>query len=328
MAFLDNSGDIILDAVLTDTGRYRLAKGDGSFKIVKFALGDDEINYGSYNKNNSSGSAYYDLEILQTPILEAFTNNTSTMKSRLISIARTNLLYLPVLKLGGGDLSRTSGGAFTGSFWCAVDQNTAGQENIITGLIEKDNGTVTEDIKGRLDGYDPFGATAGDSNFIRVDQGLDTTEISSDYTIDADLTETQYIIEIDNRFGTIVSGPNFVQGNTGVAANISFIDDDNIASYYLSINTDTNFIANLPNNASSTTIQGPRGTYLEFRIQASTDLQTSTYLFTQLGSTLQQQDLGGGSANTYYYIDTIIKVTGATTGYRLDIPVRFLKKQV
>jgi len=71
MAFLDNSGDIILDAVLTDTGRFRLAKGDGSFKIVKFALGDEEINYGSYNKNHPSGSAYYDLEVLQTPILEA-----------------------------------------------------------------------------------------------------------------------------------------------------------------------------------------------------------------------------------------------------------------
>ena len=327
MAFLDNSGDIILDAVLTDTGRYRLAKGDGSFKIVKFALGDDEINYGSYNKNNPSGSAYYDLEILQTPILEAFTNNTSTMKSRLISIARTNLLYLPVLKLGGDALSRTSGGAFTGSFWCAVDQNTAGQENVITGLIEKagTESTAAGLIAGRLDGYDPFNS----NNYIRVDQGLDTTEISSDYTIDADLTETQYIIELDNRFGTIVSAPGLVAGNnTGVAANISFIDDDNIASYYLSINTDTNFIANLPNNAPSTTIQGPRGTKIEFRIQASTDLQTSTYLFTQLGSTLQQQDLGGGAANTYYYIDTIIKVTGATTGYRLDVPVRFLKKQV
>ena len=96
MAFLDNSGDIILDAVLTDTGRQRLARGDGSFKIVKFALGDDEINYGSYNKAHSSGSAYYDLEVLQTPVLEAFTNNTSLMKSKLVSIPRTNLLYLPV----------------------------------------------------------------------------------------------------------------------------------------------------------------------------------------------------------------------------------------
>ena len=67
MGFLDNSGDIILDAVLTDTGRMRLAKGDGSFKIAKFALGDDEINYELYNANHASGSAYYDLEILQTP---------------------------------------------------------------------------------------------------------------------------------------------------------------------------------------------------------------------------------------------------------------------
>ena len=110
MAFLDNSGDIILDAVLTDAGRERLAKGDGSFKITKFALGDDEINYELYRNANSPegadsrGSAFYDLEILQSPVLEAFTNNTSSMKSKLITITRTDLLYLPVMKLysGGG----------------------------------------------------------------------------------------------------------------------------------------------------------------------------------------------------------------------------------
>jgi hypothetical protein len=98
MAFLDNSGDIILDAVLTDTGRMRLAKGDGSFKITKFAFGDDEINYTLYDKNNASGSAYYDLQILQTPVLEAFTNNASSLKSKLMSIARTDLLFLPVIE--------------------------------------------------------------------------------------------------------------------------------------------------------------------------------------------------------------------------------------
>ena len=40
MGFLDNSGDIILDAVLTDAGRQRLARGDGSFNVTKFAFGD------------------------------------------------------------------------------------------------------------------------------------------------------------------------------------------------------------------------------------------------------------------------------------------------
>ena len=39
MAFLDNSGDIILDAVLTDAGRARLAKGDGTFNVTKFPGG-------------------------------------------------------------------------------------------------------------------------------------------------------------------------------------------------------------------------------------------------------------------------------------------------
>ena len=71
MAFLDNSGDIILDAVLTEAGRRRMA--EGNFSITKFALGDDEIDYALYNKTHPSGSAYYDLEILQTPVFEAFT---------------------------------------------------------------------------------------------------------------------------------------------------------------------------------------------------------------------------------------------------------------
>ena len=123
MAFLDNSGDIILDAVLTDTGRFRLAKGDGSFKITKFALGDDEIDYALYNKNHASGSAYYDLEVLQTPVLEAFTNNTSLLKSKLVSIPRTNLLYLPVIKLN--EIYSANNARYTsGAYLVAVNKDT------------------------------------------------------------------------------------------------------------------------------------------------------------------------------------------------------------
>jgi len=93
MAFLDNSGDIILDAVLTDDGRRKMA--DGSFKISKFALSDEEINYALYNYNHPSGSAYYDLEILQTPILEAVTN--TTLITGLLSLTNLNILYMPDL---------------------------------------------------------------------------------------------------------------------------------------------------------------------------------------------------------------------------------------
>ena len=68
MGFQDNSGDIILDVVLTDEGRKRLARGDGSFEIVKFGCGDDEINYGLYDLTASS--AQQDLSILHNVDVE------------------------------------------------------------------------------------------------------------------------------------------------------------------------------------------------------------------------------------------------------------------
>ena len=90
MAFLDNSGDIILDIVLTDHGRSLLAKGDGSFNITKFALSDDEIDYSLYNSAHASGSSYYDLQILQTPVLEAFTDNAASLKNKLLTLENNN----------------------------------------------------------------------------------------------------------------------------------------------------------------------------------------------------------------------------------------------
>ena len=43
MAFLDNSGDIILDAVLTEEGRKAMA--DGTFRISKFWIGICRFGY-------------------------------------------------------------------------------------------------------------------------------------------------------------------------------------------------------------------------------------------------------------------------------------------
>jgi len=303
MGFLDNSGDIILDAVLTDTGRQRLARGDGSFKIAKFAFGDDEINYNNYNKDHLSGSAYYDLDILQTPVLEAFTNNTSLMRSKLITISRTNLLYLPVLKLNTLHEGITNQHS-SGTFLITVDDNTE-KSTAVGGIY------VTG--KGILKGYD---ATAGDEH-IRLDQGLDTSAIPPETKIDADLYERQYIIEMDDRLGTLVDQDGAVQP-------VSFVDDDNIASYYLSLGTSVKIVKNNSETGVSTgneAITGPRGTTVRFKVAASTDLRTSTYLFEQLGG------LSGIGATGLYHIDTTVRITGATTGYRVDVPIRYVKKQ-
>lgn len=307
MGFLDNSGDIILDAVLTDTGRMRLAKGDGSFKIVKFALGDDEINYEIYNKDDSRGSAYYDLEVLQTPVLEAFTDNAASMKSRLISIPRNNLLYLPVVKLNTTFDSSTAKHS-TGDFLIAVD--TESEDELFT-----DASGVS--IDGVLMGETPTRS----GNRIRLDQGLDTTEISPARALDPLLLETQYAIEIDNRLGSIV------ERTDGVKASVSFVDDDSIATYYLSRGTDNEFVMDIQDTSENTSvgsIKGPRGTKLVFKVQSSLELNTSDFLFDTIGTT--EDITGKNGAVSFKTIKSTIRVTGVNTGYRIDIPVKFVKK--
>ena len=308
MAFLDNSGDIILDAVLTDAGRNRLAKADGSFKIAKFAVGDDEVNYTLYQNANHpeathpSGSAYFDLEILQTPILEAFTNNTSFLKSKLSTYTSIDLFYLPVILINDKQ-PETKRHSSLGNYCVAVDQTTA------------DN---FRSVQGVVDGYTP-NAT---SYYPRADSGLDTTAISPEDTLDPDLRETQYILELDSRLASIVSY------DASVAATLSFIDDDSIASYYFTETTDSAFVTQNPVTVVDTltqVVRGPRGTYMRFGVRSSANLRTSDYLFKQIGSTTTMAD-GDGTTQNIRFIDTTIKLTGGTTGYRIDLPVRYIKQ--
>jgi|TARA_R110000823_G_scaffold220576_2_gene349230 hypothetical protein len=346
MGFLDNSGDIILDAVLTDTGRKRLAAADGSFRIAKFALADDEIDYGLYRNANSlegihpSGSAYYDLNILQTPVLEAFTNNTSTMKSRLVSYSRNDLLYLPVIK-NNDKLSQT------------IDKNTTTFTDVPVGgyLVTADYTTSDPaTFATAADATAPFrtniGILRGNRTFATsgqamvFDQGIDNVNLSvASLGPNDPIRETQYLIEMDNRLSQILS----LDGTT--VARPSFVDDDDIASYYISLNSNSEFFAapagNAPGIAAFNVSTNPEqpadtfsvigdsgggryGTRLSFRLLASENLSTSNVLFNELGGTTAANYVTSNSQ--FRYIDTNIRLTGFTTGYRVDIPVRFIKK--
>ena len=65
---------IVVDAVLTEMGRFRLAEGAGNFNITKFALGDDEIDYSLYD--TSQPTENQDDVIMLTPVLEAVPDAT------------------------------------------------------------------------------------------------------------------------------------------------------------------------------------------------------------------------------------------------------------
>ena len=52
-------------------------------------------------------------------------------------------------------------------------------------------------------------------------------------------------------------------------------------------------------------------------------IKSSTFLFDQLGSTT---NISEAATNPQVkFIDTNVRIIGATTGYRVDVPVRFIK---
>lgn len=98
MGYLDHStNNIIVDAVLTDIGREFLARNDGSFSIVKFALGDDEVDYTMIRKfGRTVGKEKIEKN---TPVFEAQTNANLALKFKAVSVSNPNLVRMPQVTL-------------------------------------------------------------------------------------------------------------------------------------------------------------------------------------------------------------------------------------
>lgn len=300
-SFLDNSGDIILDAVLTDYGRQLLAKGDGSFNVVKFAFGDDEIDYSLYD--TGAVAPNQDASLMATPILEAFTNNTAALKNKLLTIKQENLLFLPVLKVNDNiSVSKTS------TF-----------NNIFTGYVVPVNtNSLTLETNEALKSGPSLrdGVLFGPERAIIIDQGLDSSKLDPYKNLSAtypELNETEYNIYIDSRLGFI---PN-------LGSPIS-IDDDKIATYKVTTQLNGNFVSEIPANSNAQSpIVGTKGTRVRFSVEPRIELSVTDVYFTSLGNSSVEL-VSGTSFKT---IRTTVTVEGVSTGVSIDIPIIFAKKQ-
>lgn len=108
MGYLTN--DVItVDAVLTETGRALLAKGQSEFKITQFALADDEVDYELWNPAHPLGSEYYGIVIENMPLLEAFTNEANSMRSKLVTLPKKTA-RIPVISVPQTAITLTSPG--------------------------------------------------------------------------------------------------------------------------------------------------------------------------------------------------------------------------
>jgi hypothetical protein len=339
MAFLDNSGDIILDAVLTDLGREKMAAG--GFKVKYFALGDDEVDYTLYNKNHSSGSAYYDLEILQTPILEAFTQTNAAINYGLLSTTATELLYMPVMATN----DNTLGGAVrpkqakTGGdiYWLTDTSNDARAATAVSAILRETGTAATTDEKN--------GYMEGNTNnyFILIENGLNTTKIkgtaqnTTSYLDNYGLVDDSYYVYYDNRLMSTVYGSdgatlNNSKGGTGqvtvagwtAATSISLdLGLENYSAVRIQAFQDKIYYSesNTTDDTSVSAISGPRGNFTVLSLFTKPDLGAEYSLYGNTNNTT----LFGSAVD---FIDTTVYVQGASTGATLQLPIRIVRAYV
>lgn len=100
MAFIttNTDGQIIIDAVLTKRGRELLASGVSQFNISKFAVADDQIDYGITGLESIINN-----DPDQLPILQPIINGSLMMKSFLFTDpnAGNGRYILPLISISG-----------------------------------------------------------------------------------------------------------------------------------------------------------------------------------------------------------------------------------
>ena len=167
MGVLDNT-TITVDAILTKKGRELLAQGEGKFKITKFALADDEIDYGLYDITHPNGSNFYGQAIENMNLLEAIPNQTLAVKYFLTNNPGQSSGNSPVVTITGPSTIQSSK---TGIYSVTTD-NFANElydfvlsDTKYASIVGAPNQDVP-DIPQEADGYGSSGG-AGSTSSIR-----------------------------------------------------------------------------------------------------------------------------------------------------------------
>ena len=334
MGFQDNAGGIVLDAVLTDVGRKRMAQG--TFRIDKFALGDDEIDYGLYTPPTGSGTKDFS-KLQNTPIMEAFGGQNSNINYGLQNFIREDILHLPSLNINML-VDESAKSHSDGFYYFAVNTETArkletelgGRRFVLeNNSIEKtkiiiESGILCEAGKiyptivnkesyiAQMGLYDKYFVAYCDERF--VDYLLTSP---SDSVFKNDIADNLYM--------------NFEPLQETVKVSLPSIDD-NHSSYRIAA-TDNGVIDYSDGTGTSSTglthssIAGPRSSIFALNFKTLNEMTSdsnnlSDYRYTKFGTTANA--LFGGS-DLYDFIDTTIYIQALASDARISIPIRIVR---
>jgi hypothetical protein len=339
MAFQDTSYTIILDAVLTDIGRKRMVQGD--FKVAKFAMGDDEIDYGLWKVGSDSFDPQPD--ITSTPILEAFAGQNASILNGLIDYGRLDIYYLPEIVINHDRVAESAtphSDHKSGSYYLSVNEETTEKLKLSSALSsDKYILESNSELKTKL----------------LIESGINilgTTTIADDklakerYLMQMNLYDSYFIVAADSRFvENVLSQPQDSYFKTDAANNLYMnfeplqrnvkVSLSPVVDYYESYRisaTDTEIFAG--NTGAGTSVQnansaliGPRGTVIALNFNIFNELcgdstsivDDSYYIFGTRSSDLFSD------GNLYDYIDTTIYIEGLSSNAQLQVPIRITR---
>jgi len=325
MAFQDSCGTIILDAILTDVGRKRMAQG--TFKVTKFALGDDEIDYSLRSTQNQ---LYKNPRIEALPVFEAFNVENAVINYGLTDHIRPDLYYMPDLKTLS-DYVDTAASPYQNYYYVSVNDETTAKLR-----------TALGEYKYILESNEPA------KTKLIVGSGIQSNDIPSDklskerFLMNLGLYDSYYLIYSDSRFiNNILTAPpqsyiyNDVADNifsnfgplrpkakTSLPAPVAHYDA------YRCTGVD-NEIYPKTTEASTKLLphSGSRGTVIGVNVNINEQLRGTSggasaeefYIFGRRGEVLF------GGTDKYDYIDTTIYIEGLSSNSKFQAPLRIIR---
>ena len=224
MGFLDNT-TITVDAILTKKGRELLARGQNEFRITKFALADDEIDYNLYDTSHPNGSNFYGAVIENMPLLEAFVDENQLMRYKLTTLPKETA-KLPILELPNESLTFNGPGitqTITPNTRNGVDQS------YIFILQDASIANITQLTS----------AGGGSVNAAVPPKRLPTGEIEDDFLVKSGTTTPVFLNEAERKRSITITGKsvNVIARSitTQTSTNVTVIGQDTGATFNLPI---------------------------------------------------------------------------------------------
>jgi len=356
MAFTKTSDSIIIKATLTEKGKKLLSRGN--FKIAKFALGDDEVDYRLFNAEFRDEIDYKPAltKTLQFEALKDINKNIqfglNSYDSGILYLTNDELEaiepslhaylhYLPILKTN--NILSYSPTKRNDRYYVSVNDETTkiindGISNfkfLQTNNLDITKITIESGIDNAPSGPDELLPTRGNRNKLIVKKFL----LDKDYMVMADnrFISTVAGIKKTSRFENFASGDaiiNFHTAQESVAISLES-EFEYFATY--PIPTIPNLIAlhaltlDVSDEVSKvySAFDGPRGAIAALNILVDNQLKVNSTgtrddRFVQFG-TLDDITFNELPTRKFDYIDTTIYVMGVTTNSRVQIPLRIIR---